>query len=38
MRRARARGMQVIIVSDTYLDAAQLRTLIERGAGPRSPR
>jgi predicted HAD superfamily hydrolase len=38
MRRARARGMQVIIVSDTYLDAAQLRRLIERGAGPRSPR
>lgn len=33
MRRARARGMQVIIVSDTYLDAAQLRQLIERAAG-----
>lgn len=33
MRRAKARGVQVIIVSDTYLDATQLRTLIERGAG-----
>ncbi|WP_068090786.1 HAD family hydrolase [Novosphingobium rosa] len=33
MRRAKARGLQVIIVSDTYLDAAQLRELIERAAG-----
>jgi hypothetical protein len=34
MRRAKAAGMQVILVSDTYLDAAQLRRLIERAAGP----
>ncbi len=33
MREARARGLQVIIVSDTYLDAAQLRQLIARAAG-----
>lgn len=33
MRRAKARGMQVIIVSDTYLDVGQLRHLIERAAG-----
>ncbi|MDE2405401.1 MAG: HAD family hydrolase [Sphingomonadales bacterium] len=33
MRRARARGLQVIIVSDTYLDAAQLRQLIADSAG-----
>ncbi|KQX18035.1 MULTISPECIES: hydrolase [unclassified Sphingomonas] len=30
---AKARGLQVIIVSDTYFSAAQLRTLIERAAG-----
>jgi FMN phosphatase YigB (HAD superfamily) len=34
MRRAKAKGMPVILVSDTYLDAAQLRHLIERAAGP----
>lgn len=34
MRRAKAAGMQVILVSDTYLDAGQLRHLIERAAGP----
>lgn len=34
MRRAKAAGMQVILVSDTYLDAGQLRRLIERAAGP----
>jgi FMN phosphatase YigB (HAD superfamily) len=33
MRRAKARGLQVIIVSDTYLDATQLRNLIEHAAG-----
>ena len=33
MRRAKARGMQVIIVSDTYLDANQLGELITRAAG-----
>jgi FMN phosphatase YigB (HAD superfamily) len=33
MRRAKAKGMPVIIVSDTYLDAQQLRHLIERAAG-----
>ena len=33
MRRARARGMQVIIVSDTYLDANQLGELITTAAG-----
>ncbi|MES2497003.1 MAG: hydrolase [Pseudomonadota bacterium] len=30
---AKARGMQVVIVSDTYFSAGQLRTLIERAAG-----
>lgn len=33
MRAAKARGLTVIIVSDTYLDAAQLHELIERAAG-----
>ena len=33
MREARARGLQVVIVSDTYLDAGQLRELIARSAG-----
>lgn len=33
MRAAKARGLQVIIVSDTYLSADQLRTLIARAAG-----
>lgn len=33
MREAKARGMQVIVVSDTYFDAAQLRELIARSAG-----
>lgn len=33
MRDARARGLQVIIVSDTYLDAGQLGTLIANAAG-----
>jgi FMN phosphatase YigB (HAD superfamily) len=33
MREARARGLQVIIVSDTYLSEPQLRTLITRAAG-----
>jgi FMN phosphatase YigB (HAD superfamily) len=33
MRSAKAKGMQVIIVSDTYLDANQLRELIARSAG-----
>jgi FMN phosphatase YigB (HAD superfamily) len=33
MRFAKARGLQVIIVSDTYFDPAQLRDLIARAAG-----
>ncbi|MEE4154271.1 MAG: HAD family hydrolase, partial [Erythrobacter sp.] len=33
MRRAKRRGLTVIIVSDTYLDAAQLLALIEGAAG-----
>ena len=33
MRTAKARGLQVIVVSDTYFDAAQLRSLIARAAG-----
>lgn len=33
MRAAKARGMQVIIVSDTYLDEPQLRALIANAAG-----
>lgn len=33
MREAKKRGLGVIIVSDTYLDAQQLRTLIARAAG-----
>jgi FMN phosphatase YigB (HAD superfamily) len=33
MREAKARGLQVVIVSDTYLDANQLRELIARSAG-----
>ncbi|MBO9581629.1 MAG: hydrolase [Sphingobium sp.] len=33
MRAAKARGLEVIIVSDTYLSKEQLRTLIARAAG-----
>ena len=33
MRKAKARGLQIIIVSDTYLSKEQLRTLIGRAAG-----
>ena len=33
MREAKARGLQIIIVSDTYLDPPQLRQLIARAAG-----
>ncbi|MEM6266476.1 MAG: HAD family hydrolase [Pseudomonadota bacterium] len=33
MRAAKARGLKVIIVSDTYLDARQLRELIVAAAG-----
>jgi len=33
MRDAKARGWQVIVVSDTYLNAVQLRDLIARSAG-----
>ncbi|HEY0116056.1 MAG TPA: hydrolase, partial [Allosphingosinicella sp.] len=33
MRAAKARGLKIIIVSDTYLSQEQLRTLIERAAG-----
>lgn len=33
MRDAKARGLEVIVVSDTYLSVAQLRTLIARAAG-----
>ncbi len=33
MREAKQRGLGVIIVSDTYLDADQLRELISRAAG-----
>jgi len=33
MREARARGLKVIIVSDTYLSAAQLSALIKASAG-----
>ena len=33
MRAAKARGLKVIIVSDTYLSARQLRALIEQAAG-----
>ena len=33
MREAKARGLRIIVVSDTYFSAAQLRTLIERAAG-----
>jgi FMN phosphatase YigB (HAD superfamily) len=33
MRRAKAAGLQVIVVSDTYLDALQLRALILQSAG-----
>ncbi len=33
MRNAKARGMQVIIVSDTYFDESQLRGLIASAAG-----
>jgi FMN phosphatase YigB (HAD superfamily) len=33
IRRAKERGLKVIIVSDTYLSADQLRTLIGRAAG-----
>jgi FMN phosphatase YigB (HAD superfamily) len=34
MRAAKARGLRVIIVSDTYLSAAQLLALIAASAGP----
>ncbi len=33
MRAAKARGLDVVIVSDTYLSAAQLRELITQAAG-----
>ncbi|HEX8447369.1 MAG TPA: HAD family hydrolase [Sphingomonas sp.] len=33
IRAAKARGLDVIIISDTYLSAEQLRTLIARAAG-----
>ncbi|HMI19425.1 MAG TPA: HAD family hydrolase, partial [Sphingomonas sp.] len=33
MRAAKAQGLQIIIVSDTYLSNTQLRTLIARAAG-----
>lgn len=33
MRRARARGMRIVVVSDTFLTSAQLGRLIERVAG-----
>ena len=33
MRQAKARGLQVILVSDTYLDAAQLAALVAAAAG-----
>ncbi len=33
MRAAKARGLQIIIVSDTYLSEPQLRTLLTRAAG-----
>jgi FMN phosphatase YigB (HAD superfamily) len=33
MRAAKARGLKIIIVSDTYLSEPQLRTLIEAAAG-----
>ncbi|MBO9671669.1 MAG: hydrolase [Sphingobium sp.] len=33
MRAAKARGLEIIIVSDTYLSKKQLRTLIGRAAG-----
>lgn len=33
MREAKRTGRKIIIVSDTYLDAGQLRTLIARAAG-----
>ena len=33
MRRAKAAGLEVMIVSDTYLDEAMLRELIARAAG-----
>lgn len=33
MRRAKARGLRIVIVSDTFLTADQLGTLIKRAAG-----
>ncbi|ARR52487.1 hydrolase [Rhizorhabdus wittichii DC-6] len=33
IRAAKARGLTVVVVSDTYFSAAQLRMLIERAAG-----
>lgn len=33
MREAKSRGMQVVIVSDSYLDARQLQALITQAAG-----
>ena len=34
MRRAKARGLEIVIVSDTYLDRKQLAALISATAGP----
>ncbi|NQX93523.1 MAG: HAD hydrolase-like protein [Erythrobacter sp.] len=34
MRAAKAKGLKIIIVSDTFLTAAQLTQLIQRAAGP----
>lgn len=34
MQAAKGRGMEVVIVSDTYLDSGQLRDLIAAAAGP----
>ncbi|WP_456256878.1 hypothetical protein, partial [Campylobacter jejuni] len=33
MREARRQGLQIILVSDTYLNPAQLRDLVARAAG-----
>lgn len=33
MKAAKARGLEIVIVSDTYLSGEQLRTLIDRAAG-----
>jgi FMN phosphatase YigB (HAD superfamily) len=34
MREARARGLRIVLVSDTYLAAGELRNLVEQSAGP----